>query len=193
MAKASVHAADAQQEAAKRAPAADVAPAPIHDAAPASAPFDPEAFSTWALTAFADGISGYVGNWPHLAGHVLTYSGAILDLHDLGLQALVRKAEIGLRSYVAFARQTKPWPATVPADVRRPMPRDSRPDLAAFWQEHPEGVLNGSLAHALKYPYSYMQLLRRSTDARLASRLRSCAYVMLDWYIPERMGAAQPD
>lgn len=177
-----------QEEAAQRQGPLAGAQVAVAGAVPSAGRFDPDTFSTWALEAFADGISGYVGNWPHLAGHILTYSAAVVDLYELGYDALARKAQVGLEVYVAHARQTKPWPETVPADLRRPLPRDSRPELAAFWEEHPAGSFDRSLAHALKYPYGYLQLMRRSTHRELKQRLRSCAYVLLDWYLPLKAG-----
>jgi hypothetical protein len=182
-----VHAAQVAKEAAAAAgtahPARDARTSVPDSDGETAQPFDAAVFSAWALEAFADGSQGEISQWPHLVGHILTYSTAVMDLHQIGHEGLARKAESGLRSYVASARQVRPTQQPAPGKGWQPAKREVDPEGAAYWEGLPTGSLDGSIGHALKYPYGYLRLLRQARAAAPTPRLRALAYKVLDCYL----------
>jgi len=160
-----------RMEAVYRLAAAPVVP-------PATA-FDAAAFSSLVLERFCAAAQAYAGRVQNFTGHVLTFGSAVVDLHDLGYDALARQAEVGFHGYAASALLAQQGPFAMPPKTDPPA-RTIALGQAAFWESQPAGRLEATLAHSLKYSAALLTLLARSRDPAVEARSRALAYLILD-------------
>jgi hypothetical protein len=144
-------------------PPVDGGQVPAFDAPAAAAPF--------VLTELLRTMVAFDGRGQGWSGHLLTYSRALLDLHELGYTATAKRAERGLRRYVHRIRRG-------PQETDKPRPEHAeislRPHEHAYWQERQSRPL--SLGHVFKYPYGFYGLMTLTDDLDLKARCMGEAY-----------------
>ena len=111
---------------------------------------------------------GYGQGW---AGHLLTFSHALIELSDLGYGNLTKAGHPALRSLISITRRG-------PREGDRPIP-DHLPSPwtpldAQYWKGKRPGLNN--LGHVFKYPYSYYNLLARLKDQELRGICEAQSY-----------------
>lgn len=137
------------------------------DAEPAGdvPPLDDEAaFVAYAfneLIGCMDRFRGYGQGW---AGHLTTYTHALVELHDMGFAALADAGRPALATMIGIIRKGPPEDAR---EIPDHAPRDDCPLDDSYWRRKKPDLTG--LGHALKYPYSYYNLRGRLRDRDIAA------------------------
>lgn len=143
-------------------PAPDVKPPPFADAAAAS---------QFILRETSAAIDRFVGFGQGVAGHMLTFGQALVELAAMGDVLWAESCRTAFRKYVTVTRRG-PEPDAKRYPDRKPS--DLRPTDAAYWRSRGDRAVD--IGHAFKYPYSYYALLRRAEDPELERTLDAKAY-----------------
>jgi hypothetical protein len=109
-------------------------------------------------------------------GHLLTFGCAVLDLYALGHTELARTAEMGFRDFMTgYPRPPSDAPQLkeVPGDV-------PHPESASFWRSRPENYYQQFIGHFLKYPYAFLTLESKASDAGIKAAARRQLHLVLD-------------
>jgi hypothetical protein len=109
-------------------------------------------------------------------GHLLTFGCAVHDLYALGYTDLARAAEPGFRDFMTHdPRHLKhpPQPKEVSGEAMHP-------ESAAFWRSRPENYIMDFIGHFVKYPYAFLTLEAKATDARITAEARRRLHLVLD-------------
>ncbi len=133
-------------------------------------PAEATPFAAFALEEFVACVERFIERGQGWSGHLLTYSRALLDLHELGHEEAAHDAMGGFEIYIRRIR-------TGPQDSDKGRPEHEQtsrsPLQAEYWKERSG---DWSLGHVLKYPYGYYGLLRHVDDPDLAARCEAVAY-----------------
>jgi hypothetical protein len=135
-------------------------------------PHHPGAFCNEVLTAFL--AETETANGPR--GHLLTFGCAVLDLHALGYTHLARTAELGFRDFMS---QSQGQPKASP-ELKQVSGQALNPESAAFWRSRPEDYLMQFIGHYIKYPYAFLTLEAKATDAGIKAEARRRLHWVLD-------------
>jgi hypothetical protein len=148
--------------------------------------------STYRVDRFCDSVLDALSSVSryHADGHIWTYGCAVLDLYELGYTELARKAEAGYRH---FLLKFQVGLGSAPRDTRKDPPqRLCHPEGSSYWESLPPGHLQDSWGHSVKYPYAYLQCMRRSRDEAIRRSSEACAYLLLDMYMTPKAVTAAP-
>lgn len=123
------------------------------------------------LSEFLTTIDAFDGRGQGWSGHLLTYGRALLDLRQLGYEALAQTAEHAFKIYVKRLRMG-------PLETDQPRPEHPasrlRPHQYAYWERRrnqPVGI-----GHVFKYPYGFCGLMDFAQDHGLRQRCLDAAY-----------------
>jgi hypothetical protein len=119
-------------------------------------------------------IEAFDGRGQGWSGHLLTYGRALIDLRQLGYDALARKGEYAFKIYVKRIRM-----GPLETDKPRPEhpPSDLYPPQRSYWKQREAPSIG--LGHLFKYPYGFYGLLGLARDALLKRRCMQAAYHIL--------------
>jgi len=126
--------------------------------------------ANFILREFVQCVDRFSGRGQGWSGHLLTYGQALLDLRDLGYEALAGLAEDGFKIYI---RRIRMGPQEIDKPRQEHTPTDLFPLQAAYWQRRAGDLTFG---HQLKYPYGFYGLMRHAPDPELKRQCLQVAY-----------------
>ena len=131
----------------------------------------PPAAAEFVLGELLQAIPAFDGRGQGWSGHLLTYGRALLDLRQMGYEALAIKGEYAFKLYIKRIRM-----GPLSTDVPRPEhpPSVLRPHQRAYWElreNQPVGI-----GHVFKYPYGFYGLMGLAQDPDLRDRCMQAAY-----------------
>ena len=133
----------------------------------------PEA-AAFILSELPGAIAAFDGRGQGWSGHLLTYGRAILDLRQLGYDALAREAGQAFKIYIEHIRM---GPLETDGQWEEHEPSDERPHQRRYWERRrlrPIGI-----GHVLKYPYGYCGLMALAEDPQVKRACEDVAYRVL--------------
>jgi hypothetical protein len=134
----------------------------------------PPDVARYVLSELLRTVEAFDGRGQGWSGHLLTYTRALLDLRQLGYEALSRKGENAFKIYIKRIRLG-------PLETDRPRPEhppsDLRPHQRAYWEKRAEQPIG--IGHCFKYPYGFYGLLGLVHDQRLKRQCVQAAYHIL--------------
>jgi hypothetical protein len=132
---------------------------------------EPSEAAEFILTEMLRAFKAFDGRGQGWSGHLLTYGRALLDLQELGYDALVRKGEHAFSIYIKRIRM-----GPLPTD--KPRPEHARialrPHQREYWRLRTGRTI--ALGHVLKYPYGFYGLMGLAGDDDLKRRCMQAAY-----------------
>jgi hypothetical protein len=107
-------------------------------------------------------IEAFEGRGQGWSGHLLTYGRALIDLRQMGHEALAGECEAGFRLYIKRVRMG-------PLGLDKPRPEHARSSLRPherrYWERRHPGTV--ALGHVFKYPYGFYGLMDLARDTAL--------------------------
>ena len=134
----------------------------------------PEDVAEFVLSEWVRCIEAFDGRGQGWSGHLLTYARALLDLREMGYDALARQAEGGFNLYLKRIRL-----GPLETDVPRPEhpQSDLLPQQREYWAQR--ATKSVGIGHVFKYPYGFYGLMALARDARLKEQCMQVAYHVL--------------
>jgi hypothetical protein len=115
-------------------------------------------------------FAGYGQGW---AGHLLTIGHAVIELSRLGYPDLAASAHNAYRMYIKTMRR---GPKATAREIPDHKPHAYSPLDREYWERR-ESISSG-IGHALKYPYSFYNLLSSLRNADLKNRCLEQSYLI---------------
>lgn len=135
---------------------------------------EPPDVAEFVLSELLRTIEAFDGRGQGWSGHLLTYTRALLDLQELGYEALARQGEHAFKLYIKRIRMG-------PLETDRPRPEHPqshlRPHQRAYWEKRAGQSIG--LGHCFKYPYGFYELLDLARDSHLRRQCMQAAYHIL--------------
>jgi len=132
---------------------------------------NPSVMVEFIFREYLDSLARFKGYGQGWAGHLLTFSHALIELHDMGYTDLAIAGHPALAALVGIVRR---GPSKEDRRIRDHSPTCWTPLDLEYWKEKRPGL--GGLGHAFKYPYSYYNLLNRLKNTRLREKCESESY-----------------
>ncbi len=132
------------------------------------------AVAEFVLSELLRTIEAFDGRGQGWSGHLLTYGRALLDLRELGYDALSCDAEQAFKIYIKRIRM---GPLETDGRWEEHEPNDDRPHQRSYWKRRrlrPIGI-----GHVFKYPYGYCGLMSLADDAQVKRACEEVAYRVL--------------
>lgn len=126
--------------------------------------------ANFILSEFVQCVARFIGRGQGWSGHLLTYGKALLDLRDLGYEALASQAEEGFKIYV---RRIRMGPQESDKPRQEHAPTDLFPLQEAYWRAR---VGDLTFGHQLKYPYGFYGLMTHAQDPEIKRQCLHVAY-----------------
>lgn len=120
---------------------------------------------------FLQALARYKGYGQGVAGHLLTFSQALIGLYELGYVDLANKGHPALGTMVSIARR---GPSKDSRRIPDHAPNRWTPLDLRYWEEKQAGL--SGLGHAFKYPYSFYNLMSRLDNQELKQRCEAESY-----------------
>ena len=116
-------------------------------------------------------VAQYAGHGQGWAGHLLTFGHAVIELSRLGYPELGSRAHQAYRMYIKTMRRG-------PKETDRHIPEHARSSLTPLDHEYWEQMksVRSGLGHALKYPYSFYNLIAKLENLELRQTCLMEAY-----------------
>jgi hypothetical protein len=114
--------------------------------------------------------SGYGQGW---AGHLLTIGHAVIELSRLGYPDLAAPAHKAYRMYIMTMRR---GPKATDRPIPDKEPRSYSPLEREYWER--KDSISSGIGHALKYPYSFYNLLNSLYNPDLKNRCLEKSYLI---------------
>ena len=118
-------------------------------------------------------VSLYAGYGQGWAGHLLTIGHAVIELSRLGYPGLAAPAHKAYRMYIMTMRR---GPKATNRHIPDHKPRTYSPLEREYWERR-ESISSG-IGHALKYPYSFYNLLSSLNNPDLKKRCLVKSYLI---------------
>ena len=135
-------------------------------------PFTDEvASSRFILKEASDAIDRFSGFGQGFAGHMLTFGQSLVEMAAMGDVEWAESCRIAFCKYVTVVRK---GPRPTDRKIKDHAVSKLRPDDTEYWQQRGNKTLG--LGHVFKYPYAYLDLLRRANDPQLARELDAKAW-----------------
>lgn len=135
-------------------------------------PFSDEvAASRFILKEASDAIDRFSGFGQGFAGHMLTFGQSLVEMAAMGDVEWAESCRTAFCKYVTVTRQ---GPQQTDRKIKDHAPSKLRPDDTEYWLKRGDKTLG--LGHVFKYPYAYLDLLKRAKEERLEQELDAKAW-----------------
>ena len=129
------------------------------------------AASRFILKEASDAIDRFSGFGQGFAGHMLTFGQSLVEMAAMGDEEWAESCRTAFCKYVTVTRK---GPQQTDRRIKDHAPSKLRPDDTEYWQKRGDKTLG--LGHVFKYPYAYLDLLRRAKDEQLEQELDAKAW-----------------
>lgn len=132
---------------------------------------DKDAMVEFVFREYLESLARFRGYGQGWAGHLLTFSHALIELLDMGYTHLAYAGQPALKTMISIIRR---GPSKGDRRIPDHSPNRWTPMDAHYWAEKRAGL--SGLGHAFKYPYSYYNLLSRLDNSGLREQCESESY-----------------
>ena len=134
---------------------------------------DEGALIEFIFSEYLRSVSLYAGYGQGWAGHLLTIGHAVIELSRLGYPDIAASANNAYRMYIMTMRR---GPKATDRPIPDKEPRSYSPLEREYWER--KDSISSGIGHALKYPYSFYNLLNSLYNPDLKNRCLEKSYLI---------------